>query len=153
MLQGHYYRGYDKRFGFTPETMEAKIWPGKFEGQTLLKNLEKAIPGLTVCHNKAGEEVALPIQTQLIKKMSNDNRKRLTKLRRLNRCNSSIFRAKSKIGKVGNKKRKISDHTTEDLEDFNLRPSEYENGFTSKLSVSGEYLSGAEDEHFDFYTL
>ena len=132
--------------------MEAKIWPGKFEGQTLLKNLEKAIPGLTVCHNKAGEEVALPIQTQLIKKMSNDNSKRLTKLRRLNRCNSSTSRAKSKIGKVGNKKRKISDHTTEDLEDFDSRRSEYEDDSTSRLSVSGQYISGTEDEDFDFYT-
>ena len=46
---GHYYRGYEKRFGFTVETMKAKLWPNKEVVKLLLNNLETAAPGLTRC--------------------------------------------------------------------------------------------------------
>ena len=46
MLQTHYYNGFEKRFGFTNETFEAKLWPGAAEGQILWRNLGEYVPGL-----------------------------------------------------------------------------------------------------------
>jgi len=160
---GHYYRGYEKRFSFTRATLEAKIWPGNNEARILLRNLEKAVPGLTIRYNKAGKEMPLPIQTQFIDKMGNDNSKRLEKMRRLKKGNANVIgkrrpgtsSRKSTPSMSDAKKRKLFGAMTEEFEDFNSRPTEegspsFIEG-TSQFS-SQEYLSGPDYERFDFET-
>jgi len=139
--------------------MEARLWPLRAEANQLLRNLEKVIPGLTVRYNKAGEEIPLPIQTQLMQKMRNDNRNRLAKIRISEKSNASSNSA-PRAGRARHlmpdaKKRKLSDVATEEFEDFDTNPLEEDdsslNGTTSTLSKS-EYFSGPEDELVDFYT-
>ena len=127
------------------------MWPCKFEAQILVKNLEKAIPGLTVVYSKSGEEIPLPIQNQFIIKMANDREERVKRMRKLRMCKpASTYRPRAKPGKASNKKRKMSDPLTYEFEGFDSRRSEEEDGSTSKLSNS-EYPSGAEDEQFEQY--
>ena len=59
LLQGHYYRGYEKRFGFTSETT---FWPRSAEAHQLVRNLEKAIPGLAVHHSKLQRHVEMKMR-------------------------------------------------------------------------------------------
>ena len=132
IFQGHYNRGYEKRFGFSLETYEDKIWPGKEECTILIKNLEKACPGLTRRVTKGGNEVPLPIQKQLLIKIQNDNRHRMLKLRGRPRAKAPVTRpsqpspSNASILTLSDfKKRKLSDTVTktETFDDFSSKHS------------------------------
>merc|ERR1711915_1016654 len=80
---GHYYNGFEKRFGFTNETLEAKLWPGAPEGQILLRNLGGHVPGLEIEYTEEEKENAWPVQAKFICRMYYRKKVMMDKLKKM----------------------------------------------------------------------
>jgi len=77
-----YYKAFQKHFGFTMETREAKMWPGQEVANILIKKLERISPGLTRTYDpEVGAYVPKRLCKMLSVKLLNDNKERMRKLR------------------------------------------------------------------------